>query len=76
MGIHPGQTGNLLSGVPIQRGAIVHAGITMDQMLASIDGVKHEEVQALVTQVIDEAQLALTTLGPLDRRNLPAELRN
>ena len=56
----------------------MHLGsfLTMDQMLASIDGVKHEEVQALVTQVIDEAQLALTTLGPLDRRNLPAELRN
>jgi hypothetical protein len=33
-GIHPGQTGNLLSGVPIQRGAIVRAGITMDQVLA------------------------------------------
>ena len=56
----------------------MHLGsfLTMDQMLASIDGVKHEEVQALVTQVIDEEQLALTTLGPLDRRNLPAELRN
>lgn len=35
MGIHPGQTGNLLSGVPIQRGAIVKAGITMDQVLAN-----------------------------------------
>jgi hypothetical protein len=34
-GIHPGQTGNLLSGVPIQKGAIVHAGISMDQVLAS-----------------------------------------
>ena len=34
MGIHPGQTGNLLSGVPIQRGATVHGGISMDQMLA------------------------------------------
>jgi hypothetical protein len=34
MGIHPGQTGNLLSGVPIQRGANVRAGITMDQVLA------------------------------------------
>jgi len=56
----------------------MHLGsfLTMDAMLASIDGVKHEEVQALVTQVIDEDQLALTTLGPLDRRNLPAELRN
>jgi len=34
MGIHPGQTGNLLSGVPIQKGAMVKAGITMDQVLA------------------------------------------
>jgi Protein of unknown function (DUF1552) len=35
MGIHPGQTGNLLSGVPIQKGATVRAGITMDQVLAN-----------------------------------------
>src|SRR5262249_51375056 len=35
VGIHPGQTGNLLSGVPIQKGAIVRAGITMDQVLAN-----------------------------------------
>jgi hypothetical protein len=34
-GIHPGQTGNLLSGVPIQRGATVRGGITMDQVLAN-----------------------------------------
>jgi len=34
-GIHPGQTGNLLSGVPIQKGAIVRAGVTVDQVLAS-----------------------------------------
>jgi Protein of unknown function (DUF1552) len=34
MGIHPGQTGNILSGVPIQKGAIVKAGITADQVLA------------------------------------------
>jgi hypothetical protein len=34
MGIHPGQTGNLLSGTPLQKGAIVRAGITMDQVLA------------------------------------------
>src|SRR5690349_1385845 len=34
MGIHPGQTGNLLSGVPIQRGATVHSGTSMDQVLA------------------------------------------
>ncbi len=33
-GIHPGQTGNLLSGVPIQRGANVRGGISMDQVIA------------------------------------------
>jgi hypothetical protein len=44
-------------------------------MLAAIDGVRHEEVQALVTDLLDEDRLALTTLGPLDRRNLPRELR-
>jgi hypothetical protein len=38
MGIHPGQTGNILSGVPIQKGAIVKAGITMDQVLAKALG--------------------------------------
>jgi hypothetical protein len=35
MGIHPAQTGNLLSGVPIQKGPIARAGITMDQVLAN-----------------------------------------
>jgi hypothetical protein len=35
VGIHPGQTGNLLSGVPLQRGAVVKAGLTMDQVLAN-----------------------------------------
>jgi hypothetical protein len=35
MGIHPGQTGNLLSGVPIQKGPIVRAGTTIDQVLAN-----------------------------------------
>ena len=49
--------------------------LTLDQMLRAIDVVKHDEVQALVAELLDEAQIALTTLGPLDRRNLPAELR-
>jgi hypothetical protein len=35
MGIHPGQTGNLLSGVPIRKGPAVRSGITMDQALAT-----------------------------------------
>jgi Protein of unknown function (DUF1552) len=38
MGIHPGQTGNILSGVPIQKGAIVKAGISVDQVLAKALG--------------------------------------
>lgn len=48
--------------------------LTLDDMVAAIDGVRHEEVQALVSELLDEEQLALTTLGPLDRRNLPREL--
>jgi predicted Zn-dependent peptidase len=48
--------------------------VSMDAMLASIGGVRLEEVQALVGQLLDEERLALTTLGPLDRRNLPREL--
>src|ERR1043166_3224792 len=34
-GIHPAQTGCLLSGAKIQKGAIIKAGITVDQMLAN-----------------------------------------
>src|SRR5690242_21385819 len=34
-GIHPAQTGCLLSGALIQKGAIIRAGVTVDQMLAS-----------------------------------------
>jgi hypothetical protein len=34
-GIHPAQTGSLLSGASITKGAIIHAGITVDQMIAN-----------------------------------------
>ena len=34
-GIHPAQTGSLLSGAALQKGAIIKSGITIDQMLAS-----------------------------------------
>ncbi|MBM3813695.1 MAG: DUF1552 domain-containing protein [Acidimicrobiia bacterium] len=34
-GIHPAQTGSLLSGAAIKKGPIIRAGITVDQMLAS-----------------------------------------
>ncbi|HWA23118.1 MAG TPA: DUF1552 domain-containing protein [Caulobacterales bacterium] len=33
-GIHPPQTGSLLSGVPITQGALIHSGISIDQMIA------------------------------------------
>jgi hypothetical protein len=34
-GIHPAQTGSLLSGAVLQKGAVVKAGITIDQVLAN-----------------------------------------
>jgi Protein of unknown function (DUF1552) len=34
-GIHPGQTGSLLSGAKIARGAVIHSGISVDQMIAN-----------------------------------------
>jgi hypothetical protein len=34
-GIHPAQTGSLLSGAKISKGAIIHSGISVDQMIAS-----------------------------------------
>jgi hypothetical protein len=37
-GIHPAQTGSLLSGAHIQKGTIIRAGITMDQVIANSIG--------------------------------------
>ncbi|MFN0103820.1 MAG: DUF1552 domain-containing protein [Bryobacteraceae bacterium] len=34
-GIHPAQTGSLLSGAVIHRGPIIHAGTTIDQTIAN-----------------------------------------
>ena len=48
--------------------------LSLDEMLAAIDRVREEEVQSLIHRLLDEDQLALLTLGPLDRRNLPREL--
>jgi predicted Zn-dependent peptidase len=54
----------------------LHLGsfLTLDQMIASIEAVRLEDVEALIGLLVDEERLALTTLGPLDRRNLPKEL--
>jgi len=35
VGIHPGQTGNLLSGAALQKGAVLHGGVSVDQVLAA-----------------------------------------
>lgn len=35
VGIHPGQTGNILSGASLQKGAELRGGISIDQMLAN-----------------------------------------
>ncbi|GAC1311933.1 MAG: DUF1552 domain-containing protein [Isosphaeraceae bacterium] len=35
VGIHPGQTGNILSGAPLQKGAVLKGGVSMDQALAA-----------------------------------------
>ncbi len=35
VGIHPGMTGNLLSGAPLTKGAELHGGVSMDQVLAT-----------------------------------------
>jgi len=43
VGIHPGQTGNILSGMPLMKGAVLHGGISMDQVLAN--NIGQETVQ-------------------------------
>jgi hypothetical protein len=35
VGIHPGQTGNILSGMPLMKGAVLRGGVSMDQVLAN-----------------------------------------
>jgi len=39
-GIHPAQTGSLLSGAHISKGAIIHSGISIDQMIANRFGAE------------------------------------
>jgi hypothetical protein len=40
VGIHPGQTGNILSGMPLMKGAVLRGGISMDQVLAQRTGLE------------------------------------
>jgi predicted Zn-dependent peptidase len=48
---------------------------SLDEMLSAIDAVREEEVQSLIHRLLDEEQLSALTLGPLDRRQLPRELK-
>jgi hypothetical protein len=43
VGIHPGQTGNLLSGAALQKGPVLHGGVSVDQVIA--DHVGEETAQ-------------------------------
>jgi Protein of unknown function (DUF1552) len=35
VGIHPGMTGNILSGKPLTKGTVLHGGVSVDQVLAA-----------------------------------------
>jgi predicted Zn-dependent peptidase len=48
--------------------------LTLDEMLAAFDAVRPEDVEALLHAVLDEEQLALVALGPIDKRNLPRDI--
>jgi predicted Zn-dependent peptidase len=48
--------------------------MSMDEMLAAIDAVHLEDVEALIHRVLDEEQLALMTLGSVNRRRFPRGL--
>jgi hypothetical protein len=47
VGIHPGQTGNILSGVSLQKGAVLKGGISVDQVLA-----RHFEEQTAQPSIV------------------------
>ena len=50
------------------------AFFSLDEMLGAIDRVRAEEVEALIPRILDEEQLALVALGPIDRQSLPREV--
>jgi predicted Zn-dependent peptidase len=48
--------------------------MSLDEMLGAIDAVGPGDVEAMVPRILDEEQLSLLALGPIDRRHLPREL--
>ena len=51
-GIHPAQTGSLLTGAPLTRGPVVHSGISVDQMIASRIG--HDTLQPSIVLACEQ----------------------
>src|SRR6266481_3708598 len=51
-GIHPAQTGSLLTGAPITRGPVIHSGISVDQMIASRIG--HNTLQPSIVLACEQ----------------------
>jgi len=47
---------------------------SLDELLERVAQVRPDEVAAQIPRVLDEEQLTLLALGPIDRRNLPREL--
>jgi predicted Zn-dependent peptidase len=50
------------------------AFFSLDEMLSAIESVQEEEVHGLIHRLLDENQMAILALGPMDRRSLPREL--
>jgi predicted Zn-dependent peptidase len=48
--------------------------LSIDEMLGAIDAVRLDEVEAMIHRVLDEEQLSLLALGPVDKKHLPKEL--
>ena len=51
-GIHPAQTGSLLSGATITKGAMIHSGVSIDQMIANKVG--QEDPQASIVLACEQ----------------------
>jgi len=48
--------------------------LSVDDLLGAIDAVPLDEVEGMIHRVLDEEQLSLLALGPVDRRSLPHDL--
>ena len=51
-GIHPAQTGSLLTGAPLRRGPVIQSGISVDQMIANRIG--HETLQPSIVLACEQ----------------------